>query len=343
MSNGYKWFVAVLSVLWAITVALDIYYMLALYGPYFHSLSTVLFPVFVIIPFPQLLFFLPGVFTAFWFGVLIFVFSVFFIYALVTGFEKLDRSAIFRISEFYALNLFLSLAYFLIIDALGKPVANPLGNSVPFFYNMFELTNAGLYEELITRVLYIGIPLYIYYRLKMGPNGEREKHVPFYRAIWGGNYKFGKPEITVLVISSIIFGVAHASSWDWSKVPQAALGGFFLGILFLRYGLFADVLFHFSIDSTDAFLPTTLGNPLANGATTGFATFIDLLFVFAGIVVLISYFFRLRNYMNVRKNGAVPSAVQDYNQCPRCQSTDSEIIYQGVYRCKNCGNIFKKV
>jgi hypothetical protein len=341
MNRGYKDFILFLSILWIVTVALDIAYMILLYRPYFGDLSRVPFPVFIIIPLPVLLFYLPGYFTAMWFGFLIIVFSVFFLVAITTGIIKFENSALFKISEFYALNLFLSVVYFLFVDAIGKPVTVPISNNTPFYLNMLSLTNAGLYEELITRVLSIGIPLYLYNRMKKPDWRENGKEVKWYRMVWGGGYKFGKPEITVLIISSLIFGIAHTASWDWSKMPQAFMGGLFLGFLYLRYGLYADVLWHFSIDATSAFLPEGLGNPYANGISNGIATFVDLIFILAGAVIVIYYLVYL-----VKKGKSKDRIVQSNMNtliCPRCGSIDVSLIYDDIYRCNRCGNVFKRM
>ncbi len=341
MNRGYRNFILILSILWTLTVAIDIIYMILLYRPYFVDLMHVSFPVFIIIPLPVLLFYLPGYFTAMWFGFLIIVFSVFLMIAIFTGIIKFDNSALFKITEFYAVNLFLSIIYFLFVDAIGKPVIPPISSNTPFYLNMLSLTNAGLYEELITRVLYIGIPLYVYYRMKKPEWRENGREVKWYRMIWGGGYKFGKPEITVLIISSLIFGIAHTASWDWSKMPQAFMGGLFLGFLYLRYGLYADVLWHFSIDATSAFLPKGLGNPYANGLSTGLADFVDLAFILAGAVIIIYYLVYLVNRGKRREKSFNEEASTVV--CPRCGSLDVSLIYDDIYRCNRCGNVFKKM
>jgi len=47
MNRGYKDFILFLSILWIVTVALDIVYMILLYRPYFGDLSHVPFPFFI--------------------------------------------------------------------------------------------------------------------------------------------------------------------------------------------------------------------------------------------------------------------------------------------------------
>jgi|GEM_PF-1080083 predicted RNA-binding Zn-ribbon protein involved in translation (DUF1610 family) len=345
MSRAYTAFVAVLAVLWLVMVAIDILFLFYLYRPNFLNFMHIQFPLFVIIPLPQLITYLPGTFTAIWLGFVIAAVAAFFILILYRGIGKFENSALYRMGEFFALNYFLSVIYFLLIDYAGYPVITPIGSSTPFFENLFLLTNAGLYEELISRVAYIGIPLFLYYRYSM--NGQRDpsrpSKLPWYRIVWGGGYRFGKPEITVLVASSLIFGFAHVTSWDLSKVPQAVLGGVLLGVLYLRFGLYADVLFHFSVDASSVLLPQGYGNPLATPVTTSFFSFAILIFLMAGAVVMVSYIIQARNRM-VRKssgyqgmrNRSLPAA------CPKCGSSDISRFYDDFYRCDSCGNIFKK-
>ena len=54
-----------------------------------------------------------------------------------------------------------------------------------------------------------------------------------------------------LLISSLIFGYAHYASsagWGPGKISEAALAGFALGYLYIKYGFSANVLMHWSIN-----------------------------------------------------------------------------------------------
>ena len=337
MSRAYKYLVYFMGLLWIIMVLLDILYSLKIYGMDLKKFMNLPFIVFVIIPTPVPLFELPGIFTYYYMIFLLLLITIFFIYAIMNLSINRENSALFKIAEFFALNLFLSIVYFEFINSIGEPVHVPITNSVPFYINFYELTNAGLYEELITRVLYIGIPLFLYYRYK----GIK---MPWYRIIWGGNYRLGKPEITVWVISSVIFGIAHSAAWDWSKTPQAMLGGFLLGYLYLRYGLFADVLFHYSIDASDAILTTALGSPVANSSTQGILGLEYLVFIIGGIVVTANYIYLLvtGKYKEDRPHNKIIK-VSQVPTCPNCHSTNATLIYDDIYKCNNCNTVFRKI
>jgi hypothetical protein len=51
--------------------------------------------------------------------------------------------------------------------------------------------------------------------------------------------------------SALLFGIAHilpGSTWQIGKVPQAALAGVVLGLIYIRYGFAAAVLLHWGVD-----------------------------------------------------------------------------------------------
>ncbi|MCL4447362.1 MAG: hypothetical protein M0Z77_05950 [Thermoplasmatales archaeon] len=353
MNKGYVAFVAVLSALWAIMMVVDLVMTIILFKPNFPNFLNTQFPLFVIVPIPLLLVYLSGTFTAYWLVFVVIAVIVFLIFALYRSTFKFENSSLYRLGEFFALNYFLSVVYISLISLAGYPIVSPISSSTPFYLNFLTITNAGLYEELISRVVYIGLPLFVYYAWsthgKESPS--RPAKLPWYRAIWGGGYKFGKPEITALVISSLIFGFAHVTSWDLSKVPQAALGGLLLGVLYLRFGLYADVLFHFSIDSPSLLMPLGYGDPIASSYTNAFIGAFIVVAIVGGIVVLIVYVLQARTLYQEKRSGHSPSEQQNPVKqnnprnplvCKNCGSGRVTFFYDDVYRCDDCGTVFKR-
>ncbi len=353
MNKGYVIFVAVLSVLWAVMMIVDLAMTVILLKPTFHNMLQTPFPLFVIVPIPILIAYLSGTFTAIWLVLVVIAVIVFLMVGLYRSAKKFENSPLFRLTEFFALNYFLSVVYIGLIGLAGHPVITPITTSTPFYLNFLTITNAGLYEELISRVAYMGIPLYLYYTWsRHGKQSKsRPSDLPWYRVIWGGGYKFGMPEITVLIISSVIFGFAHVTSWDLSKVPQAMLGGVLLGILYLRFGLYADVLFHFSIDSPSLLMPLGYGDPLASSYTNAFISAMVLVSLVGGVVVLVAYV--MQAVSAYRARGSVPNALPSYNPlpitpvrkagaCKNCGSSHLTLLYDDLYRCDDCGTIFRK-
>ncbi|MCL4334238.1 MAG: CPBP family intramembrane metalloprotease [Candidatus Thermoplasmatota archaeon] len=370
MNKGYVAFVAVLGILWVVTMIVDIVMTLSIYPSKFGAIASLTegptanpaFPIYVIIGLPEAvgLFYPPYLFWAVWIGVVTAAVIVFLIISLYGSVQEYANSSLYKISEFFALNLFLSYVYIVVVAYLGHPITSPFTSGTGHFLSyFFSVTNAGLYEELISRVTYVGIPLFIYYSWsvhgKRSPS--RPNKLPWWRIIWGGGYRFGKPEIVVLVISSLIFGIAHAGSWSISKIPQAALGGVFLGVLYMRFGLYADVLFHFSVDSPGVVMTNVYGSPLATAGTTDLYSVFILVFLVAGAVVTVMYIAKLVNLINRRKAvgaEATPAASSatgsGYGQlnsngpskCPRCGSLDSNLLYDDIHRCNSCGTVYKK-
>jgi membrane protease YdiL (CAAX protease family) len=70
-----------------------------------------------------------------------------------------------------------------------------------------------------------------------------------------GGFGMSKIAIILIIISGIIFGLAHYPGWDdqvW-KVASAAIGGIFFGYLFVRFGLYAAIFMHFITDYLSSF------------------------------------------------------------------------------------------
>ncbi len=370
MNKAYVAFIGVLATLWIITIVIDVVITLALYPSRFGAIASLTesqsanpqIPIYIIIGLPEAvgLFLPPYYFWAVWIGLVTVAVIIFLFVSLYRSLPRFENSSLYRISEFFAVNLFLSYIYIVFVGVIGHPIKTPISTGPQYFLsNFFSVTNAGLYEELISRVVYIGIPLFIYYawsrRGKRSPS--RPNDLPWWRLVWGGGYKFGKPEIVVLIVSSLIFGVAHAGSWDVSKIPQAALGGVFLGILFMRFGLYADVLFHFSVDSPSVVFINSYGDPLATSSSTFFYSLFIFIFLVAGLVVAVVYLIQLGRLLERRKRSVlipVGSAVdssgelQDRNSgersvtCTKCGSRNVSVLYDDLFMCNSCSTVFKK-
>jgi hypothetical protein len=60
-----------------------------------------------------------------------------------------------------------------------------------------------------------------------------------------------RSEWLLLIISSLAFGAAHylvGGGWDIGKISTAALAGFAMGLVYLRYGAYAPILLHWFFD-----------------------------------------------------------------------------------------------
>lgn len=155
--------------------------------------------------------------------------------------ERIERSGLTAMSSILAVSLFASVIYILFTLYMGiSPDASWLDKYTEEQL-AFMFMNAGLMEEITTRVLYIGVPAtvisFICYR----------KRSSIY-CILGG---FGQTRLTwaLILISSLIFGLEHYEEWGWSKVLDAFIGGVLFGYLYTEYGLYASVLAHMVNDT----------------------------------------------------------------------------------------------
>lgn len=143
--------------------------------------------------------------------------------------------------------LFFEVSYILILHLLGIEITAPDIESEPLWSLTFGLVNASVYEELITRVLLIGLPLFLFHNIHRCSQTSKEQK-PFLRYIVGGDFEIEETALFLILFSSIIFGFAHLHSWDIYKVLPTVIAGIAFGYLFLRKGLFASIIFHFAFD-----------------------------------------------------------------------------------------------
>ncbi len=151
-----------------------------------------------------------------------------------------EHSPLYAVSTIFLAVLAMNAAYYIFLGLLGIDPSSG-GDTGLLWEKLWSLLRASVWEEVICRILYIGLPLGAVYILK-------GKGAPYRRYIFGGNFQFGPWEKFFLVFSSAIFSLAHIFSWDLYKIPPTFLAGLALGYLFLKYGVYASIMLHFFID-----------------------------------------------------------------------------------------------
>lgn len=96
-------------------------------------------------------------------------------------------------------------------------------------------TNAGVWEELVSRVLLIGVPMMVIAALLHYRNPLRY--------LLGG-FGISKTSVLLIVVSAAFFSIGHIDGWGLSKVPLVMVGGLIMGWLFVRFGIHASIVFH---------------------------------------------------------------------------------------------------
>ena len=91
-----------------------------------------------------------------------------------------------------------------------------------------------------------------------------------------------------MVFSSAMFGIAHSFNWDLYKVLPAFFAGLAMGYLFLKFGLYASIMFHFFTDYLSVSLSIWAEQ---HRAGDGHRT-VDLVFVAIGVIYFIHYSFK---------------------------------------------------
>ena len=153
---------------------------------------------------------------------------------------KKGHSPLYLVGTFFFTLLAFNFFYYIILEAFGITPTTP-GFEGDLWKALFAFANASVWEELITRVLFIGIPLILVDLIRK--DGMRWKSY-----FLGGGFKMDRPEIILVVFSSSVFALAHLTSWDAFKIPPTFLAGLALGYLFLRVGLYASIMLHFAFD-----------------------------------------------------------------------------------------------
>jgi hypothetical protein len=179
------------------------------------------------------------------------------------------HSPAYAIATLFCAVIGFNLLFNIIIISFGyTPITPP---EEPLWASLFALANASVYEELVIRVLYIGLPLMII--ALACPEGK-----PWWRYLVGGGFEFGGKELFFLFFSSAMFSAGHIFNWDAFKLAPTFVAGLALGYLFLRYGLWAAIMLHFFVDYLSIGIQVT-GN-------AGIETFIFLVTIGAFVIGL---------------------------------------------------------
>lgn len=153
-----------------------------------------------------------------------------------------SKNALIMLAQLFLAVYSFNWIYFQVLDLASVPTRTPDFSSLSNWALIYNLTSATVYEEIISRTLLIGIPLFFIHAL------IRRIKKSKWNYLLGGGFEVNKITIILILFSSITFGLAHAPGWDYWKVIPTFISGFALGYLFIRKGIFAAILLHFSIN-----------------------------------------------------------------------------------------------
>lgn len=235
---GLRYLCMLAVILYGIFILLAVGYSVWTLPSVTQFLGTYEWPFTIFIPFPILQIWLSG-------SILI-TYYIFIILIILAAFvmlikDKNSTSNFITLAQLFLAILFFVEAYYWLIGLFSVNYATPAFEQMDFREQLFLLTNACVHEELVCRVLLLGLPLFFLHALT---NKARKLR----NYILGGNFKLESSAVFLLILSSSIFASAHLAGWDVYKLLPTFITGLALGYLFLRYGLYMSILFHMSFN-----------------------------------------------------------------------------------------------
>ncbi len=192
---------------------------------------------------------------------------------------------------------------------------------------------------------YIGLPLVIYALIKGKKNTMRY--------LFGGFGFEEKYSVLLVIISTIIFAVAHLPGWNWDplKVIQVVPAGIFFGYLFVKDGLHSAILIHFVWDYMFGDVP---GMILDVSNLDKLFAIVMLFWATVGAFYTYSYIKKFTRWVDredeekreipKEKEEVKAKKLKDHTagvtigySCPNCGYTKAEYTQKDKLRCKRCG------
>ncbi len=251
--------------------------------------------IFVIIMVPVGLVEMTGGWFAWWAGVVVLSISVAFWFLFFYERDKISQdfddimkkghlgglpnSSLVAVTYSFLLMGAFDLVYFAILILFNKDVGNPFTGIKETWYMAYLLLNASFWEEVVSRVLLIGVPLLFI-------DIVQKKKTNWVNRLTGGYEDMGLVVWILVLASSAMFGWAHVSSWNLFKFLPTFVSGLFFGFLYVKYGLHASIAFHFAFDFL--FFPITFGQ--SNIFMAVFYAMLLISLMVGGLAVFISSF-----------------------------------------------------
>jgi hypothetical protein len=188
--------------------------------------------------------------------------------------RKETSSGLVQLPQVFLAVFFFDYVFAIIVILTGSSPRVPAFNELPVWYQFYTFANASVWEEIAARTLLCGIPLMLAYILAHGalPRNREAPTAPdatppgaqtlaeYLRGrtsrglkgfFFGGGFKIGPLEAFFMVGSSLMFGLAHVPGWDIWKLLPTFIAGLGFAYLFLKIGIHAAILLHFSFDYLD--------------------------------------------------------------------------------------------
>lgn len=153
---------------------------------------------------------------------------------------RAERTDLCRVAAVYSVSLVFDIVIALVSASAGHGIEVPDELTTGFHAEaLLSYADAGVWEEVISRVVPMGVPMTIAALIM------RRKDA--WRCLLGG---FGMSRLTLILIlvSALMFGFAHSSGWGLSKVAPTFVAGLLFGYLYAKVGVHATIAMHFLTD-----------------------------------------------------------------------------------------------
>jgi hypothetical protein len=222
-----------------------------------------------------------------------------FLYSKFFEKTKQNINSFFLIPQMFLGLVFFDYVYNYIIEFTGAAPKTPSFGTTPLWNLMFSLSNASVHEEIVSRILLIGLPLLIV-------DLFRRRKIKIRKYFLGGNLNIDRTTVFLIIFSSLIFSYAHVFGWDFYKILPVFVTGLALGYLFLKKGIYACIILHFSFNYPSVLLRVFEKLPEMNMITVPVLFFLSVLivsWVVACPFYFVKYFYKMVNGISRKFHG----------------------------------------
>jgi hypothetical protein len=150
-------------------------------------------------------------------------------------------NALIMIFRMYMAILGFYIIYYAFLGAFTVEPEVPDFDEMPLWERLHAFAEASVWEEVLSRILMLGIPLMIYHLWT-------QEGKPSWRYVVGGGFSIDTTVFVLITFQALVFAMAHVAGWDLWKVLPTMISGMAFGYLFLKRGLWASIILHFTFD-----------------------------------------------------------------------------------------------
>jgi len=226
--------------------------------------------------------------------------EAFYLYSKFFKKTKPNNNSFFLIPQLFLGLVFFDYAYDYIIRFIHVTPKTPSFGTMPLWQLMFSLSNAPVHEEIVSRIMLIGIPLLLI-------DVFRRRKIKIKKYFLGGDFDVDPVSLFLIIFSSLIFSYAHVFGWDFYKLIPVFVTGLALGYLFLKKGVYACIILHFSFNYPSVLLTVLEKLPFMNLLAVPILFFLSVLIVtwiVACPFYFVKYFYKMvKNIPKIFKPG----------------------------------------